>query len=218
VLAAAMAVADADGLAAVTMRRVAADLGVEAMSLYHHVASKEQLLDGLADALVVEIASGVPEQAPGVDWQESLRARCLAARDVVLRHRWGPELLGTRTQVPASLFAYYEQVLATMVEGGLSYHLAHRGVHALGSMVLGFSQELFAMPDDAGGDAGADADAELAAMAMAFPHLAAMVASELHDNEEDPLGWCDSQAEFEFTLGLILDGLARHHLARPPGA
>jgi AcrR family transcriptional regulator len=207
-----MAVADAEGLSAVTMRRVAADLGVEAMSLYHHVPSKEQLLDGLADALVVEIARGVPERVPGDDWRESLRARCLAARSVVVRHRWGPELLGTRTQVPVSLFAYYEQVLATMVEGGLSYHLAHRGVHALGSMVLGFSQELFAMPqDEAGADAGADADAELAAMAMAFPHLAAMVASELHDNAEDPLGWCDSQSEFEFTLGLILDGLAQQH-------
>jgi hypothetical protein len=72
------------------------------------------------------------------------------------------------------------------------------------------------MPQDDGADAGADADAELAAMAMAFPHLAAMVASELHDNAEDPLGWCDSQAEFEFTLDLLLDGLARAQQAERP--
>ena len=210
VLATAMTVADADGLAAVTMRRVASELGVEAMSLYHHVPSKEQLLDGLADALVVEIAGAVSDRAPGDDWKASLRARCLTARGVVLRHRWAPELLGSRTVVPLSLLAYYESVLATMVEGGLSYHLAHRGVHALGSMAVGFSQELFAVPQgDA--DPGAEIEAEMAAMAEAFPHLTAMVASELHDNSEDPLGWCDSDAEFEFTLDLILDGLARHH-------
>jgi hypothetical protein len=76
-------------------------------------------------------------------------------------------------------------------------------------MILGFTQELFAVPegDD---DPGAETEAELTAMAEVFPHLTAMVAAELHDHAEDPLGWCDSQAEFEFTLGLILDGLARH--------
>ncbi len=213
VLSAAMAVADVDGLAAVTMRRVASDLGVEAMSLYHHVPSKERLLDGLADALVVEIAEAVATRGPGGGWGPSLRAQCLTAREVMVRHRWGPELIGSRREVPPSLLAYFEAVLATMIAGGLSYHLAHRGLHALGSMVLGFTQELFAVPqgDD---DPGADLEAELAAMAEAFPHLTAMVASELHDNADDPLGWCDSQVEFEFTLVLILDGLARHHDAR----
>lgn len=208
VLVAAMAVADADGLSAVTMRRVASDLGVEAMSLYHHVPSKERLLDGLAEALVVEIARAVDAREPVGEWRSSLRTRCLTAREVMVSHRWGPELIGSRTVVPPGLLAYFEAVLATMVEGGLGYHLAHRGLHALGSMVLGFSQELFAVPQgDA--DPGADIEAEMAAMAGAYPHLTAMVASELHDNAEDPLGWCDSQAEFEFSLDLILDGLAR---------
>ncbi len=212
VLAAAMAVADTDGLAAVTMRRVASDLGVEAMSLYHHVPSKEDLLDGLADALVGEIAAAAPERDPSAGWRTSLRDRCLAARAVVVQHRWGPGLISSRTHVPISLVAYFEDVLATMVDGGLSYHLAHRGLHSLGSMVLGYTQELFAVPQG-DEDAGAELEAEMAAMAAAFPHITAMVASELHDNAEDPLGWCDSQAEFEFTLGLILDGLAHHHAA-----
>jgi len=213
VLSAAMAVADIDGLAAVTMRRVASDLGVEAMSLYHHVPSKERLLDGLADALVVEISEAVATRGLGGGWGPSLRAQCLTAREVMVRHRWGPELIGSRREVPPSLLAYFEAVLATMIAGGLSYHLAHRGLHALGSMVLGFTQELFAVPQG-DEDPGADIEAELAAMAEAFPHLTAMVASELHDNAEDPLGWCDSRVEFEFTLVLILDGLARHHDAR----
>jgi AcrR family transcriptional regulator len=213
VLASAMRVADAEGLAAVTMRRVAADLGVEAMSLYHHVPSKEALLDGLVEALVAEMGAGAPERSAAADWRTSLRERFLASRSVVLRHRWAPGLIGSRTQVPTVVIAEFETVLAIMVEGGLSYHLAHRGLHALGSMILGFTQELFAVPaGDA--DPAADVEAELAAMAEVFPHLTAMVASEVHDNDEDPLGWCDSDEEFEFTLDLILDGLARHQEQR----
>jgi hypothetical protein len=76
-------------------------------------------------------------------------------------------------------------------------------------MVPGFTQELVAVPTgDA--DPGAEVETEFAAMAAAFPHLTAMVASEVQSNDEDPFGWCDSAAEFEFTLVPILDGLARH--------
>jgi hypothetical protein len=104
------------------------------------------------------------------------------------------------------VYGHFEAILGAMVEGGLSYHLAHRGLHALGSMALGFMQELFS-PE---GDADADmAEEELAQMAEALPHITAMVASEIHANDGDILGWCDSQAEFEFTLDLLLDGLAR---------
>ncbi len=212
VLGAAQELADSDGLAAVTMRRVAADLDVEAMSLYHHVAGKEALLDGLVDTLVAEIEDAIrrgEETDPGGDWRTSLRRRCLSARDVMERHPWGPALLGSRTTIPVALYSYYEEILATLVGGGFSYHLAHRALHALGSMALGFAQELFS-PASSGGSLDEEAaEAELAQMAEIMPHLTAMVAAELHDNQEDPLGWCDSRAEFEFTLDLLLDGLDR---------
>jgi len=210
VLAAAMELADAEGISALTMRRLAADLGVEAMSLYHHVPGKEQLLDGLIEAVLAEIDAAVVAGADASDdWRRALRRRCLAARDVMVRHRWAPVLLGSRSSVPAVLYLYYEDVLATMIRGGLSYHLGHRAIHALGSMVLGFTQELFS-PDSAGGTMNEEAsEAEFAALADALPHLTAMVASEVHDHNEDPLGWCDSRNEFEFTLDLLLDGLAR---------
>jgi AcrR family transcriptional regulator len=210
VLAAAMEIADGDGLRAVTMRRVAADLRVEAMSLYHHVPGKDALLDGLVDAIVAEIEAEIDSLDGGDgDWQTSLRQRCLAARDVMERHPWAPGLVGSRTTIPVALYAYYEEILATLVGGGFSYHLAHRALHALGSMALGFAQELFS-PAPAGGELDEEAAAaELAQMAEVMPHLTAMVAAELHDHEEDPLGWCDSRAEFEFTLDLLLDGLAR---------
>jgi AcrR family transcriptional regulator len=205
-----MRLADAEGLSAVTMRRLAADVGVEAMSLYHHVPGKEGLLDGLAEAVLDEINAVVETRVrPDDDWPAALRHRCLGAREVMVRHRWAPGLLGSRSTLPPGLYPYYEEILATMIRGGLSYHLGHRAIHALGTMVLGFTQELFT-PDTDGGTMNEEAaEAEFAAMAAVVPHLTAMVASEVHDNEEDPLGWCDSQHEFEFTLDLLLDGLAR---------
>ena len=206
---AASAVADADGLAQVTMRRVAAELGVEAMSLYHHVANKEALLDGLLAALMDEVdesVAAVESASPEADWRRTLRRRFLTTRSVMLRHPWAPRLITSRTSVPASVYGYYDRVLGTMVDGGLSYHLAHRGLHAFGSMALGFTQELFS---PAGGDESGPTEDEVTGMADAFPHLAAMVASEVHDTGDAVLGWCDSQTEFEFTLDLLLDGLER---------
>ena len=210
VVAAALELADAEGIPAITMRRLAADLGVEAMSLYHHVPGKERLLDGLTDAVLGEINAAVTARIRSDDtWSTALRHRCLAAREVMVRHRWAPGLLSSRSSIPAGLYPYYEEILATMFRGGLSYHLGHRAIHALGSMVLGFTQELFS-PDAEGGTMDEEsAEAEFAAMSAVLPHLTAMVASEVHDNDEDPLGWCDSQNEFEFTLDLLLAGLVR---------
>ncbi|WP_402469031.1 TetR/AcrR family transcriptional regulator [Isoptericola aurantiacus] len=219
VLATGVRLADAEGLAAVTMRAVAGELGVEAMSLYHHLpGKKDELLDGLIDVVAAEVAGQIdvttvdvgagPDAAPVRDggWVAEVRDRCLAARTVMLRHPWVPGLLGSRTSIRPGIFQLYEDVLGVMVRGGCSYHLAHRAMHALGSMVLGFSQELFS-PGDAG-DADAT-EAEMEAMARALPYVAAMVASEVHAADDPMLGWCDSQTEFEFTLGLLLDGLER---------
>ena len=206
VLASAMSVADREGLPALTMRRLASELGVEAMSLYYHLPGKAGLLDGLVEAVVGEVAARVAALEQDGDWREQLRVRCLTAREVMIEHPWAPGLVASRPTIPPALYPYFEGVLATMVEGGLSYRLAHRGLHALGSMVLGFTQELFSP----GGDPGAAdeaAEADLAQMAAVLPHLTAMVTAELHSVEDPTLGWCDSQVEFEFTLGLLLDGL-----------
>jgi AcrR family transcriptional regulator len=208
VLAAAVDLADTHGLPALTMRRLAADLGVEAMSLYYHLPAKEALLDGVVETVVAEIDAAVGRVGSG-DWRTRLRQRFLAARQVMLRHPWMPGLLGSRRTIPAGVFAYYEDIVGTLVGAGFSYRLAHRALHAFGSLPLGFVQEVFS-PASAGGgmDEGA-AEADMAAMAQALPHLAAMVASEIHNGTDPALGWCDSQVEFEFTLDLLLDGLER---------
>lgn len=203
-----MALGDAEGLAAVTMRRLANDLEVEAMSLYHHFPNKDALLDGVVAAVIDEIDRAAHGHG-GAKWQAALRARCLAARAVMVRHPWVPKLIGTRATFPASVALYYEGVLGLLVEGGFSYALAHRALHALGSMPLGFVQELFS-PASADGSFDVEAaEAAFEQLASSMPHMAAMVAAEIHANDGDVLGWCDSKLEFEFTLDLVLEGLER---------
>ncbi len=208
VLETAVSLVDHEGLGALSMRRLGQELGVEAMSLYHHVANKEALLDGMVDAVVgelnAEVGPGGGEEAER-DWAAALRARSLTARTVMLRHKWLPAVLESRTALSAPLIAYFEGVLATLRAGGFSHDLAHHTLHALGSRALGFSQELFD-PAQGGGDVEMS-DAEMAAMAQAFPHLSAMLAEVAHDDPESTIGWCDDQAEFEFGLDVLLDGL-----------
>jgi AcrR family transcriptional regulator len=207
VLRSAVALADARGIAALTMRSLAESLGVEAMSLYHHVANKEAVLDGLVEVVMDEIgaaaaaAAGPPAEG---DWRGAVRARVLAARGVLVGHPWAPGVFETRTGTSAAVVRYYDGIVALMRLGGCDHDLCHRALHVLGSRALGFSQELFT-PGDAA-SAAPDA-AAAAAMAELAPHLAAMVDHASHGGAV--LGWCDSQAEFEFALDLILDGLER---------
>ncbi|WP_203711074.1 TetR/AcrR family transcriptional regulator [Asanoa siamensis] len=208
VLAAAVALADAEGVKALTMRRLATDLGVEAMSLYFYVPSKEALLDGVLGTVFAELAAAAPEPAEG-EWRTRLRRRFLAARAVMLRHPWAPGLLTTRGTIPPDVFAYFDWIVGTLLDAGFSHHLAHRAIHAFGSLPFGFAQEVFS-PAAAGGSLDPDtAEADLAALAEALPHITAMVAHEMHGAGDPTLGWCDSQVEFEFTLDLLLDGLDR---------
>jgi AcrR family transcriptional regulator len=207
VLRAAITIADDGGLRALTMRRLAENLGAEAMSLYYHVAGKEELLDGVADVLVGEInaaVAGIDLPAAGAAWRAAVRRRILTARAVLLRHRWAPALLESRTRTSIEVLRYFDGLLGLMLAGGFSHDLAHHALHALGSRALGFAQELF---DPASGDSEPDAD--LAELAAELPHLTGMLASIAHDDPASTLGWCDDQAEFEFALDLLLDGLDR---------
>jgi AcrR family transcriptional regulator len=207
----AMKIADRDGLQTLSMRRLGKQLGIEAMSLYHYLPGKDGLLDGLAEALCGEIAAAVADRPShqSIDWKTDLRSRCLAARSVVLRHPWTPALFASRRSIPAGLFLYVDQIVALLIRAGFSFHIAHRALHALGSMMFGFAQELFSVPISGGKlDIGRQ-QAEFSQMLEALPNLGAMISAEMHAADDPKLGWCDSQSEFEFTLDLLLDGLER---------
>jgi len=208
VLAAAIKVADEGGLEALTMRRLADELGAEAMSLYYHVAKKEDVLDGVIDVIVTEINNVVGQidvPAREGSWKSAVRQRILAARQVLLRHPWAPRVLETRTTMSMAVLRYHDELVRLMRQGGFSNDVAHHALHALGSRALGFSQELF----DPGDSAGADPGTGPQDLASQFPHLAGMLEEVAHDDPDSTLGWCDDQTEFEFGLDLILDGLDR---------
>jgi AcrR family transcriptional regulator len=222
VLRIAMEIADRDGLRALSMRRLGTELGVEAMSLYHHLPGKDGVLDALAESLCQEIAAEVAGRPPGSSshWKSDLRSRCLAARRVVLRHPWTPALFASRQTIPMSLYVYVDQIVALLVAAGFSHRIVHRALHSLGSMLFGFVQELFSPPTSGGNLDVKETQAEFVKMAEALPNIASMIASEVHSATDPTIGWCDSQAEFEFTLDLLLDGLERasgvpYHFTRP---
>ncbi|SEJ09363.1 TetR/AcrR family transcriptional regulator [Demequina mangrovi] len=208
ILDAAVRLADASGMRAVTMRAIGDELDREAMSLYHHVADKKALIAGMVDTVVAEVAESGHAIHRG-DWRSTVRDRCLEARRIMLTHPWAPSVIAQQEESPASAFALYDDLVGTVLEAGFDHALAHRAIHALGSLVLGFSNELF---DPApGGDVEPDEEA-MRAMAATFPHLLEMADMELHA-AEGALSMCDTQAEFEFTLGLVLDGLEARRAA-----
>jgi AcrR family transcriptional regulator len=209
VLRVAVNVADEGGIECLTMRHLAEELGAEAMSLYYHVANKEEVLDGIVEVVVREINDVVNQievPSAGADWKKAVRQRILSAREVLLRHPWAPGVFETRTNTSPAVVQYFDALVGLMRDGGFSYDLAHHALHALGSRALGFTQELFDPGDGAGGE---EARAMLEGMADQLPHLVGMMMEVAHDDPDSTLGWCDDQTEFEFGLDLILDGLDR---------
>jgi len=208
VLRAAVDLADREGIQSLTMRNLARELGAEAMSLYYHVANKEAVLDGVVDVIMDEIneAVGKVEGPPASeDWKTVMRMRILAARQVLLRHRWASRLIETRTAISPTTMRYFDDLLGVLRSGGFSYDLAHHAMHALGSRALGFTQELFEPENaDTGDEDLANAMAEMADL---FPNLTGMMMEVAHDDPDSTLGWCDDQFEFEFGLDLLLEGL-----------
>ena len=210
VLATAVEVADEGGIPALTMRGLADALEVEAMSLYYHVANKEALLDGVAEMVVAEVNIAVDALDPATgpaDWKAVMRKRILTAREVMLKHRWAPALLETRTTMSMPVLLYHHGLMEIFRIGGFDYDLVHHALHALGSRAMGFTQEMF---DPAPGSPEEEQATEvLELMAAELPLMVEMLSEVAHDDPETNLGWCDDQSEFEFALDLLLDGLER---------
>jgi AcrR family transcriptional regulator len=200
VLRAAVDLADKGGIESLSMRKLAQELGVEAMSLYNHVRNKDDVLDGVVDVVVGEIQ--IPPETS--DWKASLRQTVLSARAALLRHPWAPRVIESRKNPSPATFQYFESVIGILRKGGFSVDLTHHALHALGSRVLGFTQELFNDSDEMA--SGPDAAAMFAQMADKFPYMTEMAMAVTHDGG---LGGCDDDVEFAFALDLILDGLER---------
>jgi AcrR family transcriptional regulator len=199
VLRAAVDLADRDGIAGLSMRRLGQSLDVEAMALYRHVRDKDELLDGAVDAVVGEIEPTTLSD----DWRGGLRNLAMAARAVMLRHPWAPAVMVAGPEVGPHTLRHLEAVMATLLGAGFSLELAHHALHVLGSRVLGFTQDPF--NDAADVRPEPEVAARMAqAMAVNFPSLGALAMAASHDGA---MGGCDDDVEFAFGLDLILDGL-----------
>lgn len=208
VLRAAVEMADAEGIDAVSMRTLADRLGVVPMALYKHVAGKDELLDGMVDVVVAEIA---PVAEVDRRWKQALRNRILTARQVVEAHPWARRVIETRTARTATVLAYLDSIAQLFLAGGLSPDLTHHAMHALGSRVWGFTQDVFDSPDV---PHVVPERAHIEGYRAQYPSLTDVVLAVLHDDGKRLTGGCDGQFEFEFALDLLLDGIGRLHAKR----
>lgn len=198
-LAAAVDLADAEGVDAVSMRQLATRLGVVPMALYRHVDSKEDLLNGMIDALIAEYEPPLTGA-----WRGRVRGRILSARRVLLAHPWARGVIETRTTRTPMVLGYMDSLAGMFMDGGLSAELTHLGMHALGHRIWGFSPEAFEEPDAI--PVPADPLERSRAVEQArklYPHIISIF--------EATGGRCDEQYEFEFTLDLVLDAIERLH-------
>jgi AcrR family transcriptional regulator len=198
ILRTAITLADEGGLESLTMRRLAQKLGVEAMSLYHHVGGKEDLVGGMVDLVVAEMEVAAEDE----NWKEALRRSAISAHDVLGRHPWAPGLIMS-VQGGESRLRYMDALLGALRRGGCSAVLTHHAYHALDSHIVGFTLW------QAGMSFTAEELPELARSFLeqreldAYPHLVEHIHVHLSDTVDD------GATEFAFGLDLILDGVER---------
>lgn len=200
VVAAAVELADVEGIDALSMRALARSLGVEAMSLYHHVANKNDLLDGMVDVVFGELAR--PE--PGAPWRPAIHDRCTSLRAALLRHPWAVGRLDSRRTPGWATLDHHDAVIGCLRLGGFSVRSAALAFATLDAFVFGFVVQELSLPMEPGEDTATLAAEILASVPTdALPHLAEMAAEHVSRPGYTFGG------EFEPGLDLILDGLAR---------
>lgn len=196
----AVALADAGGVAGLSMRKLAERLGVEAMSLYHHVANKDQLLDAMVDHVFSEIA--LPE--PGEPWRDAMERRARSARATLHRHGWAVSLMDSRAAGGPGTIGHHEAVIGSLRAAGFPIPLVAHVMSLIDSYVYGFVMQELALPFRNETELHVLADDILAAFpADRYPHFA-----ELTREHVLQPGYTYA-AEFDFGLALILDGIGQ---------
>lgn len=195
----AVAVADASGIGALTIRSLARELGVKPMAIYHHVANKNEILDGVVDLVFSEI-----ELPPGAGaWRAEMRQRAISARRALGRHPWATTLLSSRIAAGPATLRHHNAVIGSLRNGGFSVAMAAHAIAMIDSYVYGFAMQEATMPFTSETVAGMAAAFLAQFPAAEFPYVA-----ELTTEHVLQPGY-DFGAEFEVGLDLVLDGLQR---------
>jgi AcrR family transcriptional regulator len=200
VLLGAVAVADAGGIASLTIRSLAAELGVKPMSVYYHVANKDEILDAIVDLVFSEI------ELPALDgdWQVEMRRRAGSAREALRRHPWAIGLMASRIRPGPATLKHHDAVIGSLRGAGFSVEMTAHAYALIDAYVYGFALSEASLPIR-----GPETVSEVAEQMMArysadeYPHLVEFAVEHIMKP-----GY-DFGAEFDFGLRLVLDGLAR---------
>jgi len=200
VLRAAVALADQGGIGALSMRKLGHVLGVEAMSLYNHVANKSDLLDGMIDIVFSEI--GLP--AGDIGWKQAMRQRAISAREVLGRHRWAIGLMESRRSPGPATLRHHDAVLGCLRQAGFPVELTAHAYSLLDSYIYGFALQEASLPFDTPEKTTQVAQEIFGQFAAdAYPHLTELTIQHVLQPGYHYGG------EFEIGLDLILDALER---------
>jgi AcrR family transcriptional regulator len=196
VVAAAVAVADAGGLSAVSMRNVARELGVEAMSLYHHVADKSALLDAMVDWIFTRIELPTPDDG----WREGMVRRADSARAVLAAHPWALGLVDSRRTPGPALLSHHDAVLGCLRRNGFTVELASHAFSVIDSYVYGFVLTEMNLPFSDGADELVGEFTDTLPVAD-YPYLAELAQTVVTESYR----FAD---EYSYGLDLVLDSIA----------
>jgi AcrR family transcriptional regulator len=199
VLRAALALADQGGIDSLTMRTLGHQLDVEAMSLYNHVANKDDILDGIVELVFSEIS--LP--SGGADWKPAMRKRAISAHEALLRHPWAPSMMQSRTRPGPATLRHHDSVLGSLRNAGFTLVMAAHAISVIDGYVYGFALQQINIPLQSREQVAEVGEGILRQLGGEYPHLAEMIT----DHAMKP-GY-DYAEEFEFGLDLILDGLER---------
>ena len=196
VLRAAIALADTDGIESLTMRRLGEDLGVKAMSLYNHVANKDDILDAMIDLVVADI--DVPPA--GTHWKSAMRGRAISAHQVLLAHPWAAMLLMSRYNIGPGMTRYLDETFGRLLDGGFTVTGALDAWNTLDSHLYGFTLQKLNLPFAPDEAPRVSAEVLPQISADAFPHVTEVMTEVMASGRVE---------EFEFGLDLVLGGLER---------
>ncbi len=180
------------------MRKLAEALGVKAMSLYNHIANRDDLIDGIVDGVVSEI--DLPKL--DADWKTAMRRRAISAHAVLLRHPWATMPLVSRVNVGPAMLRYVDSTLGCLKEAGFSFEMADHAWNAIDSHVYGFTLQELNFPVEASDYSETAADYLPQIPAEQYPYMNQLAQRVIQ-------GDYDGLHAFEFGLDLILDGLDR---------
>jgi AcrR family transcriptional regulator len=200
VLQTALKLADQGGLESLSMRKLGQDLGVEAMALYYHFASKDEVLDGIVDLVFSEV--DLP--SPDADWKAAMRRRAISLRDVLARHRWAIGMMESRRNPGPANLRHHDAVIGNLRAAGFDMEMVAHAYSLLDGYIYGFALTKMNLPFDSGDDVAEMAQDMLEPFPVnEYPNLVAFI------TEHAMRPGYDFGDEFEYGLDLILDGIER---------